>query len=149
MRLFHRPAVAAIVLFAVLISGCTLHREIRVDSQPVGADVYASSRLLGTTPLTTNVDALFPSRGFDFQSSDRQTLVFRKDGYADSLVAVNRWAVPSVVDVTMDRLPNADSPMGAGRSVEARLHELNRIHAQGLMTDQEYDDKKQSLLAEL
>lgn len=139
-----KPPALLLIALAGLASGCAMHREVQVDSNPPGADVYAASTLLGTTPLVTDMNTLFPSRAFEFDRSAQRTLVLKKDGYADAFVGLTEWSAPRVIDVNLQ-------PVDAGthRSAESRLQELNRIYTQGLMTGTEYSDKKQAILADL
>ena len=144
-----RQAISMSVFLMLICSGCAVNRDIRVESDPVGADVYASSKLLGTTPLITDMDALFPNRAFDFHLSASRTLIFKKDGYKDATVAVTEFSVPPVINVTLEDLTGMAYKPRQDESIEARLKELDRLYDKGLVTDEEYRAKRQSILTDL
>ena len=147
--LIYRQAISMSVFFLLICSGCAVNRDIRVESEPVGAEVYASSKLLGTTPLITDIDARFPNRAFDMQPSASRTLIFKKDGYKDATVTVTEFSVPPVINVTLENLAGmADMPR-QDESIEARLKKLDRLYDKGLVTDEEYRAKRQSILTDL
>ncbi len=137
------------VLLALICSSCAVNRDIRIESEPAGAEVYASSKLLGTTPLMTDIDALFPNRAFDMQPSASRTLVFKKNGYKDATVSVTEFSVPPVIDVTLENIAGTADKPHQDDNIEARLMELHHLYEQGLVTDEEYRAKRESILAEL
>jgi len=59
------------ILAATLCGGGCVERELRIDSDPPGADVYLDGKLVGKTPL---------AQPFTFYGGREVTL--RKDGYS-------------------------------------------------------------------
>lgn len=68
----------AVALLALVFTGC-VERELRVESEPTGADVYLDGKLAGKTPYSEKF-IFYGTRG----------LLLRRDGYtpAEQLVPI-------------------------------------------------------------
>ena len=133
----------------VLLSGCAINRDIRIESEPSGAEVFASSKSLGRTPLLTDIDALFPNRIFDGQFSASRTLVFKKPGYADATVAVTEFSIPSVITLTLTPSGPVLPPKTDTDQVEEKLRKLEKLYQDGLISKEEYEHSRRSILNNL
>ena len=140
-----RLIIWTLVAVTAGLGGCAVNRDVRVESNPSGAEVFASSKSLGVTPLLTDVDALFPNRAFDFQPSASRTLIFKKSGYSDATVTITEFSIPPVVAVTL--VPSSTSvSTPAVDGVEDRLRKLEKLYREGLITEKEYGQRRQAIL---
>jgi hypothetical protein len=139
--------LTAIYLFTCC--GCAINRDVRINSKPAGAGVFASSKLLGTTPVITDIDALFPNRASDFQPSASRTLVFKKDGYQDATITVTEFSVPPVIEVTLTPVSGVTADDSNSSSTERKLRDLKKFLDDGLITEKEYSERKKAILDKL
>lgn len=87
----------------MLLSGCA-SKALMVYSIPAGAEVYRHSdyarNLLGTTPLTSSVEAMMPDWKGDGGDTGI-TLLFKKPGYQDLKLHVREFELSSEINVTL------------------------------------------------
>jgi hypothetical protein len=71
-------------------------------SDPPGANVYASERLVGMTPFRAGSDNLFPNRYWDGRLGTYDTLIFKRPGYLEAGYPVSEWNLPKEVHVKLE-----------------------------------------------
>lgn len=87
----------------LLMSGCA-SKAVMIYSIPAGAEVYTHTDFmrdrLGTTPLTSSVEAMMP----DWKNDDGVTsitLIFKKQGYQDLKLKIREFEIPPEITVTL------------------------------------------------
>lgn len=92
-----------ILLPLAFLAGCAVPKSVNVTSDPPGANVYASERLVGTTPFRAGSDNLFPNRYWDGRLGTYDTLIFKRPGYLEAGYPVSEWNLPKEIHVKLER----------------------------------------------
>jgi len=143
------------------MSGCaglmTSAHKITISSKPAGASVYASGREVGKTPLTIVPDEVFPPRFVGTTYRAAGTLKVAKPGCTPYRREVNDAVLAKDIHVTLQCDPDYRPPRSrsedkggaapaADQSADSRLRRLERLHRDGLITDQEYQRLRKRVL---
>ncbi len=160
----------SLLIGSALLAGCggamgvKLREAVLIESVPPGAQLMVSGRDIGVTPLTVDLDKVFPrhwttriktdEEGFAFYRR-LETLDLKKDGcepYTQQVVETdlardikitlkcdpNYRAEPVVAPAAVLPAPNVD--------IEHRLRALEDLKTKGLVTDDEYRAQRQRIL---
>ncbi len=159
MRTFHRrtQAIAALLGLTVL-SGCaglTPRTAVTIDSDPQGASVRVSGKLVGVTPVTLDIDTVFPNHWTDKADPDEEGIAFyrrmetvdiTKDGCE---LYTKRFMSEDVMKdhkITLRCDPNYRAPATAEGGVEQRLRRLDELRGKGLISDEEFNEQRRRIL---
>lgn len=153
--------------------------KITIDSNPPGARVFASNLDIGATPVTINVDEVFPLRWTTPTKEDHAptsgglsedeptgfaiyrrlgTLTFRKPGCDTLDMRVDSQALTRNISVNLKCDPNyqppaapvAAPPATAGEpTIEQRLKQLEALKDKGTISDDEYRRQRERILNQL
>lgn len=155
-------------VLALALSGCggiskdRTEYGIRITSEPSGATVYASGKKVGATPLFLRSDT-FPTRPVGFIYRSVGTLTLKHTGCKTYNKEVNDKMLSQDMHVVLECGPAysetpspepapvavPEEPTKIDGSIERRLRELNALHKEGLITDQEYRVIRKRILDEL
>lgn len=85
----------ACVLVASLLSACALSRQVRITSEPSGAQVWLAREPLGPTPTKGRAKTTGPISGYTF---DPQFVTFELAGYGRTIRTLDyQWSVRNVL----------------------------------------------------
>ncbi|NMC63967.1 MAG: hypothetical protein GYA55_12460 [SAR324 cluster bacterium] len=98
---FLKTSLLLALLISPLVIGCS--KEVRVNSNPLGADIYSQGRPLGKTPLLTSKDEIMPNWNFDGIIPTRAVVTAKKAGYEDAQKAVTEFDLPD--EIMFDLVP--------------------------------------------
>ena len=131
--------------------------KISVKSEPSGASVYVMGEDMGLTPLSVDVDNLYPVT----YSPDEQELygkiVLKHEGCSDKTVKVSTGMVSSglktdldcVKDEEPEVLLHVQPQVPTAKPVKQRLQELQGLKDEGLISEHEYQDIRSRILKSL
>ena len=158
-----------LLIGSALLAGCggavgvKLREAVLIESVPPGAQLIVSGRDIGVTPLTVDLDKVFPrhwttriktdEEGFAFYRR-LETLDLKKDGcepYAQQVVETD---LARDIKITLKCDPNYHAAQVAPAAVlpapivdiEHRLRALEDLKTKGLVTDDEYRAQRQRIL---
>lgn len=136
-------------------------RTFQVDSVPVGASVLVLGEAMGQTPLTLHTRDVFPQNF----AHDKQHLYgrveIRHPGCKAFITTVSSRIISDGLNAKLEcsgKTTSAVSPQPPqlGETVESatsnlkqRLRKLQELYDEGLISDTEYQQKRQQLLDEL
>jgi len=148
-------ALAALPLAALVIQGCTV--PINVRTTPNGATVYADGQPIGMTPLEIDPEEVFPRKFSGYQWERSGMLSFERVGCEPLALPVDNELMKESIRVKLDCEPGAAAINPAAAAVArpapadsvARLREIERLKAEGLISDQEYDRLRERVLDSL
>lgn len=146
-----------------LISGCTMQptkspearTAVLIDSEPQGASVRVSGKLIGVTPVKANIDDVFPMHWTSRVETDEEGFAFyrrmemveiSKEGC--ELYSKRYMDKDLLTDtrVTLKCDPNYKAPAVAEDGVEQRLRKLDELRGKGLISDEELREQRQRIL---
>jgi hypothetical protein len=125
---------------------------------PNGATVYADGQPLGNTPLEIDPEAVFPRKLTGYQWESSGTLSFERVGCEPKSIPVDNELLKETIRVKLDCEPGAAAmnPLAMPTSQPAaipapagtadRLRELERLHNDGLISDEEFQALRQRVL---
>lgn len=136
-------------------------RIITVTSSPAGATVRANGTNLGETPLKVNIDKSFPykwMRAEDYGVVRRVSgkLTIEKNGCDEYTVPVSHAAPADDINVTLvctgekpTPTPAETADPGIPEDTERRLKKLGKLHRDGIISTDEYQQHRDRILGEL
>jgi hypothetical protein len=142
-------------------------RIITVSSNPSGATIKANGRKLGETPLKVNIDKSFPhiwvpSEGYGIVYRVSGELSIEKSGCKDYTVPVSHIAPAGDINVTLVCTEALPAPAPAetvkpaeavkpviSESIKQRLEKLDKLHRDGVISTDEYNQHRSRILGEL
>lgn len=160
----------SLLLGSALLAGCggnaplKLRSAVSIASAPPGAQVWVSGREVGVTPLTVQLDQVFPRHWTTRIKSDEEgfafyrrleTLDIKKDGCEPYTQQVVEADLARDINVTLKCDPNyqpapvvspAASTPASGVGIEQRLRTLEDLKTKGLITEDEYRAQRQRIL---
>ncbi len=157
------------LLLALLLAACSTpplkgpQRVIRIDSEPPGAQVYASGRAIGTTPLRIDPGEYF-STGARFGSQQETgivsisyvgTLEIKKPGCRPYVQKVDDYLLSRDILATLEcgrgQASGPEAPLREGPPAQAeqRLRRIEDLHEKGLLSDEEYRSLRERVLETL
>ncbi len=166
-----RESAFLVLCCTAVLSGCASLPKpvssIKINSVPPGAQVFVSGSNIGTTPVSVELDKVFPRHwtgriksdvgpGFAFYRR-LATVTIKKTGckpYTDQFagktlrhdITVNLTCGPQYMPPPQ-ATPTAAEPKSA--TIEQRLQELLNLKKKGLISDQEYHQEQQRILNQL
>ena len=138
-----RVNTGLLVLIVGLFGGCGTNKTYRISSEPPGASVSSGEVFYGTTPFTTNLNAILPHRAWDGKLWASRVLTFTKEGYLPATAVINEFGEAGAVHV--DLSAEEANP----KSAEGRLRTLKTLRDQGLVSEEQYEAKRAEILGEL
>lgn len=87
------------------LQACTV--PITLKTQPQGATVIADGRIIGTTPMEIDPDALFPAKFKGYQWEREGTLRFEREGCKPYRLPVTNESVKRSVRIDLECEPGA------------------------------------------
>ena len=161
-----RIHVAGVLLTVAALSGCAGGpvERITIDTEPQGADVYASGRHIGVTPLEIVLDDVFPMHWTRRQDDDDVgaavyrrlgTLTLEKDGCEPYSMRVNTQSLQQNIKAQLKCDPNYKPPVAdkaggkepaAAGEIERRLRLLDDLRKKKLVTEEEYREQRRRIL---
>jgi len=149
--------------------GCAADK-LRISSHPPGAEVFIDDQFVGTTPVAWEVSRAQHGTRFHVRLEDKGYAPYETD--ARTVVSGGRVALailtsaislafqkPSYyrpIEATLRPLREGEQPGAAPERAPARtgdsavrLRQLEQLHDQGLITDEEYERKRRAILNEL
>lgn len=160
----------SLLLGSAVLAGCggnaplKLRSAVSITSAPPGAQVWVSGREVGVTPLTVQLDQVFPRHWTTRINSDEEgfafyrrleTLDIKKDGCEPYTQQVVEADLARDISVTLKCDPNyqpapvvspAASTPASGAGIEQRLRTLEDLKTKGLITEDEYRAQRQRIL---
>jgi hypothetical protein len=144
---------------ATLVTGCagdTLSLQssdrFAVTSQPSGATVYAMGNVVGTTPLELSTSQVFPVT-FPYEVQSKYGKIeLTHPGCKPYSRSVSGSVLANGLDAKLDcaQAPQPAAIVTVGSAyIEERLRKLKNLFDEGLITEEEYSSKRQSILQEL
>jgi hypothetical protein len=157
---------ATTIIFSALfvLQGCAdssvkQEKPPSVTSNPSGADVFANSLELGTTPLRADLYEAFPAGWQNSIYQAQGVLIVKKDGCKDYTLKVNDLILRKPIHaelkcsvVSKSEKPAAIIPpptVATHASTETRLEELEGLYKKGVVTKEEYQKTRERILNEL
>ncbi len=145
------PAVFA----ATMLSGCAgdivvpqQNGKFSVTSQPDGAIVYVMGKELGKTPLEVKASQVFPISYAKELESHYGRIVLNYPGCEPYENTVNGTILANGLKAKLDCVTSSPSPTALITPLE-RLRQLEALLTEGLISEEEYQTKRQSILLEL
>ncbi len=159
----------SLLIGSALLAGCggavgvKLREAVLIESVPPGAQLMVSGRDIGVTPLTVDLDKVFPrhwttriktdEEGFAFYRR-LETLDIKKDGCEPYTQQVVETDLARDIKIVLKCDPNYQAaPMMAPAAmpalnvdIEHRLRTLEELKTKGLVTDDEYRAQRQRIL---
>ncbi len=165
LLLFITALAGALAVSACATQTVEKRTHIRIESEPAGANVRITGRLVGVTPIALEIDKEFPQHWTSKVDTDEDGIAFyrqlefveiSKDGCEPVTKRVMKEELKSDINVTLKCDPAAltrptpatPSPP-ATESVEDRLKKLDDLHSKGLITDDEHREQRQRILNSL
>ncbi|WP_428624194.1 PEGA domain-containing protein [Sedimenticola sp.] len=162
-----RP-ILPVLLAGALTSACTAHTMFYADpsrftvtSTPAGATVYVMGQVLGTTPLEIRRDQVFPATYPSQLEAEYGYVTLRYqdcEPYRQSItnkilendlkvtLACGNNTLPAAIPLpTLKTAPKPATPP----SIRHRLLELKQLYSDGLISEQEYSERRKAILNEL
>jgi len=148
----------------VLLQGCAdssvkQDKPPSVTSNPSGADVFAGSLELGTTPLRADLYEAFPAGWQNSIYQAQGVLIVKRAGCKDYTLKVNDFILSKPIHADLkcsvvsksENSPAAVIPPTAltQGSTEKRLKELEGLYKKGTVTKEEYQKTRARILNEL
>jgi hypothetical protein len=167
--MFFRVAVKALVLFNILIlAGCssnggfsnifpsTANNQIKIESDPSGADVYVMGEKIGVTPLKINPKDVFPDTYPKEKESVYGKIIIKKAGCPDFTRTVSVDISSNGLKAQLDcgdiypASPRAskDAPR-INETAEQRLDKIKNLLDKGLITEEEAKKARERVLNDL
>jgi hypothetical protein len=110
---FFKPVLVPVFL-ACLSTGCAMHKQVNIISNPPGAEVFSEGRRIGKTPLTVRAEELMPNWNSDGRIPTRAIVMMTKPGYGEYRLEVNEFGVP-------DEISSNLAPIGVTENFENYL----------------------------
>jgi hypothetical protein len=143
-----------------LLSGCAgdslMPQSIdrfAVTSEPSGATVYAMGNVAGTTPLELSTSQVFPvTYPYELQSKYGKIELSYPGCEPYSRTVSNSVlanGLKAKLDCPQPAVPAAVTAPAPTMDIEARLRKLKELFDKGLVTEEEYNSKRQAILQEL
>lgn len=143
-----------------LLSGCAgdslMPQSIdhfAVASEPSGATVYAMGNVVGTTPLELSTNQVFPvTYPYELQSKyGKVELTYPGcEPYSRTVSnSVLANGLKAKLNCPQAAAPAAIAAPAPTMDVETRLRKLKGLFDEGLITEEEYNNKRQAILQEL
>lgn len=166
MPVFKSQSRAVLTLLcAAALGGCAStslesggpRTSILIDSEPQGASVRITGKLIGVTPVNANIDSVFPKHWTSKVETDDEGFAFfrrmetvevSKDGCDLFSKRFMEADLKADVKVTLRCDPNYRAP-AAENSAEQRLRTLDELRSKGLISDDEFRDQRQRILNSL
>ena len=152
-RLFSFP----LIVFLSACSGNALmpknNSEISVTSEPSAASVYVMGKLLGSTPMVVSVKAVYPVTYSQENTRNYGQITLKHKNCSDRIIAVNTRMVSDGIKAKLDCTGGdedvvKEAPL-AGKTVNQRLKELQRLKDEGLINEEEYREIRNRILQSL
>ncbi len=138
------------------------HDTFQVDSVPVGASVLVLGEAMGQTPMSLHRKDVFP-HNYDHSKQHLYGRVeIRNPGCKPFITTVRSRVLSDGLKATLDcgekptLTPAAQTEQQAAPvqqqqepSLKQRLRSLKELYEEGLISEQEYETKRQQLLEEL
>lgn len=153
-----RP-VLPVLLAGIMGSACSTHSMFYADpsrftvtSTPPGATVYVMGQALGVTPLEIRKEQVFPI-GYPSQLQTEYGFVtLESQGCETYRKAVNNTILEDGLDAKL-KCSNSAEPaaiqMPPAGATKQRLQELKGLFDEGLITEQEYQERRKAILNDL
>lgn len=132
--------------------------SVLIDSEPQGASVRVSGKLIGVTPVKANLDSVFPRHWTSKVETDEEGFAFfrrmemveiSKEGCDLFSKRFMEADLQADAKVTLRCDPNYRAPTAAENSAEQRLRTLDDLRGKGLISDDEFRDQRQRILNSL
>lgn len=148
------------IFATTLLSGCAgdslmprSSDHFAVTSEPSGATVYVMGDVAGKTPLELSTSQVFPvTYPYELQSKyGKIELTYPgcepyRRRVSNSVLANG---LKAKLDCPQAAAPAAVAPRAATMDIETRLRKLKGLFDEGLITEEEYNSKRQAILQEL
>jgi hypothetical protein len=158
----------ALLSCAVAVSACASQpgpkrTHIKIESDPPGASVRLTGRLVGVTPISLEIAKEFPQHWTSKIETDEEGFAFyrqleyveiSKDGCEPVVKRVMKDELKSDLSVTLKCEPAANAPTAKSApaslgTVEERLKKLDGLREKGLITEDEHREQRQRILNSL
>ncbi len=126
----------------------TQSEQFQVSSKPAGATVYIMGKEVGKTPLDVATNQLFPISYPKELESKFGKIELKYPGCEPYIKPVSGRILADGLKAKLDCASQA-SPVTATRTPHERLRQLKSIYDEGLISKEEYQEKRQSILNEL
>ena len=124
--------------------------KISVSSKPSGAGVYAMGKRLGVTPVDVDNHSVFPVVYLPETENSYGHVTLTHEGCIDKKVKISAQIISNGLNAELDCSLEKDTVIeGAGpveKSVKQRLKQLQELKDEGLISDQEYQKIRRSIL---
>jgi len=128
--------------------------KISVKSEPSGASVYVMGEKVGLTPLSVDVDNIYPVTYSQDEQEFYGKIILKHEGCSDKTVKVSTGMVSGglktnldcVKDEAPEELLQVQPQVPTGKSVKQRLQELQVLKDEGLISEHEYQDIRSRIL---
>ena len=136
-------------------------QQFQVDSVPVGASVLVLGEAMGQTPLTLSTRTVFPQTFDDSRQHLYGRIELRHPGCTPLITTVSSRIISSGLKAKlecgagMQRQPTVhpatSTPVATPEMprLKQRLQQLRELYQEGLISEEEYDEKRRQLLDEL
>ena len=163
MHRFRISRTGTVFACSICLGGCAAglgaSSRVTIASEPAGASIFANGVARGVTPQSVVRDEVFPPHWKGTEYRVDGVLTLRKAGCEPYTTSVNDVVLSKDVMVHL-RCPAESAPgvepaaaappgspaSGPSDEAAARLRNLDALHKQGLVTDEEYRRIRQRIL---
>jgi hypothetical protein len=148
-----------IALASVLGSACSSQSMFTADpshfmvtSTPPGATVYVMGKALGVTPLDIRKEQVFPSNYPTQLQAEYGTITLEYQGCDAYRKTVSNSVLEDGLKAKL-KCKNTEAPaaikMAPPLSIKQRLIKLKSLYDEGLITEQEYKERRKAILNDI
>ncbi len=119
-----------------------------ISSNPSGADVFVMGQKLGVTPLEVSKDQVFPTTYANGLENKYGRIELRHADCEPYEKPVSGHILASGLKAKLQCATQTSAPV-AQTSAQERLRQLKAIFDEGLISEEEYQAKRQSILRDL
>lgn len=153
-----RPVLTAAVI-GILGSACSTHTMFYADpsrftvtSTPAGATVYVMGQALGVTPQEILREQVFPSNYPSQLQAEYGIVTLEYQGCETYRKSINNTILEDGLDAQLKCQSTeapAAIPMAPSLTTKQRLLELKSLYNEGLITEQEYNERRQAIINDI
>jgi hypothetical protein len=151
--------VLTVAVASILGSACSSNTifdadpsRFTVTSTPTGATVYVMGQALGVTPQEIRREQVFPGTYPSQLQAEYGTLTLEYQGCETYRKSVNNTILEDGLNATLKCKSTeapAAIPMAPALSIKQRLIELKSLYDEGLITEQEYKERRKAVLNDI
>lgn len=151
--------VLTVAFLGILGNACSTHTMFSADpsrfdvtSTPAGATVYVMGKALGVTPLEIRQEQVFPGNYPSQLQAEYGIVTLEYQGCETYRKSVNNTILENGLKAKLKCKSTetpAAIPMAPALTTKQRLIELKSLYDEGLITEQEYSDRRKAILNDI